>query len=153
MSVYPRLLLTTDSGAHLVIDAFEGDPKHVLSQPPQSPGADMAACFTSDGYNIVAGGEDGNIRIWDLDSKRQTPVSSPLSLSRLSTDARPRVTRARLFRPQAARISSRATPAPFTTSANPRSTTSSPPPARIRCSGSPRPTNARLRGAPVPREP
>lgn len=81
-----RLLLQTDSGIHLLYDAFDfkllevlydaaairdGDPATSADEDAPPPLNVTNAAFTPDGSHVVAGGRDTVLRVWRLNTTSQ----------------------------------------------------------------------------------
>jgi len=68
------LVLATDAGCAIVLDAFEGHATGVLAGPePRAPTA-CGAAYAPGGGAVFLGGDDGCIRAWDPDAPVKRPA-------------------------------------------------------------------------------
>lgn len=63
------VLMATKDGSLCLLDAFQGQQKHLFHcQPPEDEKVHLQACFSPDGKYVLCGSQDGAIHVWSTES-------------------------------------------------------------------------------------
>ncbi|KAF0034905.1 hypothetical protein F2P81_012663 [Scophthalmus maximus] len=69
-----QILISTNGGMILVLNAFSGSVLHTFSGYNNSRGISLEACFTPDSQFVMIGSEDGRVHVWSTESGMKVAV-------------------------------------------------------------------------------